>query len=142
MSNEEVIVPRNFKLLEELDKGEKGQTDPNVSYGLMNPEDIYMYDWTASIVGPENTTFAGRFLSLEINCSEQYPDIPPIIRFTSKVNLNCVSQTGEVRRNDLDILRNWQRRNTIEEVLLSLHRAMSSEANRNLTQPEEGSVYN
>lgn len=45
-------VPRNFKLLEELERGEKGLGDPSISLGLANPEDIFMSDWNGSIFGP------------------------------------------------------------------------------------------
>ena len=64
-------VPRNFKLLAELEKGEKGMgaglsytpTPFNIpstndlfkgacSYGLEDPEDIYMTNWRGTIWGP------------------------------------------------------------------------------------------
>ena len=38
---ETVIIPRNFKLLEELEGSEKGHGDMAISYGLVDPGDTF-----------------------------------------------------------------------------------------------------
>lgn len=51
-AGETVIVPRNFKLLEELEKSEKGQGDMSVSFGLVDSGDTFLSDWNGGILGP------------------------------------------------------------------------------------------
>ncbi|KAI7988727.1 Ubiquitin-conjugating enzyme E2 variant 1C [Camellia lanceoleosa] len=53
-------VPQNFRLLEELERGEKGIGDGTVSYGMDDGDDIYMRSWIGTIIGPHNKHFAKR----------------------------------------------------------------------------------
>lgn len=54
---EVVIVPRNFKLLEELEKSEKGHGDMAISFGLVDGGDTFLSDWNGGILGPPGVSF-------------------------------------------------------------------------------------
>eukprot|EP01024_Parvocaulis_polyphysoides_P017015 TRINITY_DN17520_c1_g1_i3.p2 TRINITY_DN17520_c1_g1~~TRINITY_DN17520_c1_g1_i3.p2 ORF type:complete len:159 (-),score=15.05 TRINITY_DN17520_c1_g1_i3:482-901(-) len=136
-----VQVPRNFRLLEELEKGEKGIGDGSVSYGMEDSDDIMMRHWTGTIIGPPNTVFDGRIYSLRILCDMDYPDQPPKVQFVSRVNMSCVLQNGEIDAHHFPLIGNWNRQYSIETVLTELRKEMASHHNRKLQQPPEGSMF-
>lgn len=51
-AGETVIIPRNFKLLEELEKSEKGLGDMAISFGLVDSGDTFLSNWNGGILGP------------------------------------------------------------------------------------------
>mmetsp|Transcript_7177 Transcript_7177/g.10677 ORF Transcript_7177/g.10677 Transcript_7177/m.10677 type:complete len:139 (+) Transcript_7177:89-505(+) len=136
-----VIVPRNFKLLEELEASEKGTGDMSISMGLVDPDDILLTEWNASILGPAMTPFDGQLYELRVTCGPNYPNQPPVVRFVTRINLSCVDQRTGMVTSDLPAISNWHRNMTIEDVLLGIKSTMTSPQNRRLPQPAEGTMF-
>ncbi|DBA65840.1 TPA: hypothetical protein ACH3X2_002871 [Trebouxia sp. C0005] len=166
-----VTVPRNFRLLEELEQGEKVTKggDGNVSYGLDDGDDLLMRYWAGAIVGPANTVHDGRIYTVKLYCDQNYPGkvilrtlilshhsflVPyevaahpclgvqaPQVRFETRVNLSCVGHNGVVDARTFHVLSNWSSKYTIETILVELRREMASPQNRKLSQPPEGTTY-
>ncbi|KAG0676894.1 E2 ubiquitin-conjugating protein mms2 [Pichia californica] len=135
-------VPRNFKLLEELEKGEKGLGPDSCSYGLADPNDITMTNWNATILGPPNSNHENRIYSLRIICDNNYPEKPPIVKFISKINLPCVDKSnGTIIPQTFKTLSNWSRSYSIEIILLDLRKLMADPHNKKLPQPKEGETF-
>ncbi|KLO19129.1 UBC-like protein [Schizopora paradoxa] len=135
-------VPRNFKLLEELEKGEKGIGDGSCSYGLEDGDDITMSNWTGTILGPGHTVHENRIYSLRIHCDDHYPEVAPAVTFISRINLPFVDQkNGKVDLKKISNLSHWSHEMSLETVLVEIRRAMASGENKKLPQPEEGSTF-
>ncbi|GAA94794.1 uncharacterized protein L969DRAFT_97243 [Mixia osmundae IAM 14324] len=120
-------VPRSFVLLAELEKGEKGIGDGSCSYGLGDGEGMDMKKWQGTIIGPSHSVHENRIYNLLLICNDDYPDAPPEVRFTTRINLPCVSPTnGKVEPRLLACLAQWRRGFSIETVLVELRRQVGS----------------
>ncbi|RWW79450.1 hypothetical protein BHE74_00012268 [Ensete ventricosum] len=143
-------VPRNFRLLEELERGEKGIGDGTVSYGMDDGDDIYMRSWTGTIIGPHNVRYS--FFKFHTLPYWNYSHLlhrysftdnkPPSVRFHSRINLTCVNpDSGVVDAKKFLVLGNWQRDYTMEYILTHLKKEMAASYNRKLVQPPEGTHF-
>ena len=134
-----IIVPRNFVLLTELERAEKGSTDMTVSYGLVDSDDITLTNWQCTILGPPNSAMDNRIISLLVSCGNNYPNEIPTVKFQTKVNYPFVKGDGTFDPNAIKM--QWNRSCGIETVLLTIKGQMSKSEYRKLAQPPEGSNY-
>lgn len=77
-AGETVIVPRNFKLLEELEKSEKGHGDMSISFGLVDSGDTFLTEWNGGILGPAAVSFSILMCIFLLDCDRNFIFIRPI----------------------------------------------------------------
>ncbi len=136
-----VEVPRNFRLLEELEYAEKGSCCGYVSYGLERGDDVMLREWNATIFGPPGTAFDNRIMTLRLTCGDNYPREPPVVRFVTRVNLQGVDPSN----GSVDLRKffptGWSPTTTMEKLLMEIRKEMSSGQSRAQRQPPEGASF-
>ncbi|WZN64128.1 ubiquitin-conjugating enzyme E2 [Chloropicon roscoffensis] len=107
-------VPRSFRLLEELERAEKGQVDGTISYGLDQEDDVNLVHWVASIMDRN-----GDLHSLKLECSPEYPQRPPKVYFSPRIENKHVMADGQVSTS-FWMIKDWNASYSIEKLLKAI----------------------
>jgi len=82
------------------------------------PSDDNIMEWDALIFGPENTPFEDGTFKLKMVFTEEYPNKPPLVKFTSAMFHPNVYADGSIC---LDILQNrWSPTYDVSSILTSI----------------------
>ncbi|GAB4813817.1 hypothetical protein N2152v2_000863 [Parachlorella kessleri] len=110
--------------LEEYKELSRSKEDTGI---LLVPDEANIYSWRALLQGPKDTPFEGGTFEVVISVPEQYPLVPPSVRYKTKIfHPNVHFKTGEIC---LDILKNaWSPAWTLQSTCQAILALMSDSA--------------
>ena len=114
------------------------QRDPptNCSAG---PNGNDMFEWIATIMGPEDTPYHGGVFFLKINFPSDYPFKAPKVSFTTRIYHCNINSNGGIC---LDVLKSqWSPALTVAKVLLSISSLLAEPNPDDPLVPEIAKLY-
>ncbi|KAK9812624.1 hypothetical protein WJX72_000788 [[Myrmecia] bisecta] len=112
------------RLFKEFKEMSRAKADNGIT---LEPDETNIFVWKALIKGPRDTPFEGGVFELVMNVPEQYPLVPPAVRYKTKIfHPNVHFKTGEIC---LDILKAaWSPAWTLQSVCQAIVALMSDSA--------------
>lgn len=123
------------RLLKEINGIKK---DPPLSCSA-GPIGEDLYRWQGSIIGPEDSPYAGGLFDLDIDIPSTYPFDPPKIKFITRIYHPNIDNEGRIC---LDILKDkWSPALDIIRTLLSISSLLTEPNPRDPLMPEIAIQY-
>eukprot|EP00753_Platysulcus_tardus_P013458 PLAT3681.4.p2 GENE.PLAT3681.4~~PLAT3681.4.p2 ORF type:complete len:158 (+),score=39.50 PLAT3681.4:27-476(+) len=98
-----------------------------------------LFHWAATIIGPEDSPYAGGVFGLDVHFPPDYPFKPPKIHFTTKIYHPNINASGGIC---LDILKDqWSPALTTSKVLLSICSLLTDPNPDDPLVPEIATLY-
>jgi ubiquitin-conjugating enzyme E2 D/E len=130
-------IKRIQKELSDIKKATHGDIPENISMGPRNSNNLSV--WDATIIGAVGTPYEGGMLKLSINFPNNYPFVPPIVKFVTKVFHPNIHENGEIC---VDILKyRWSPAFNISQVLLSILSLLSDPNPDDPLNPEAAHLF-
>lgn len=108
----------------------------NISAG---PTGDNIYQWEATIIGPEGTPYHGGVFRMKIDFTTDYPFKPPKCIFLTRIYHPNISSNGSIC---LDILKNqWSPTLTVSKLLLSICSLLNDPNPSDPLDSESANVY-
>jgi len=88
--------PSTLRLMSDL-KTMKQNPPEGVSASPLSDENLFV--WGGTIFGPDDTAWEGGIYSMRLTFTDQYPDKPPRVRFTSEMVFDAPCRSPVSRRD-------------------------------------------
>ena len=108
-------LPRNFKLLEEIENDSKYN---GISYGLKKADDIDLREFTGMVIDEK-----GNISTFEIYCSDEYPRKPPIVKLINTNNRRVYDQfENSILKKTCDVISRWKETSCMADILVHIQK--------------------
>jgi len=126
----------SLRLLSDL-KSIKQEPPEGVSASPVSEDNLFV--WNATVFGPDETPWEGGIFSLRIIFSDNYPEKPPRVRFTSEVYHPNVYSDGTLC---MDIIQDqWSPCHNICTILTSIQSLLCDPNPASPANPEAAQQY-
>mmetsp|Transcript_19281 Transcript_19281/g.58157 ORF Transcript_19281/g.58157 Transcript_19281/m.58157 type:complete len:155 (+) Transcript_19281:104-568(+) len=126
----------SLRLMSDL-KTMKQNPPEGVSASPMSDENLYV--WGGTVFGPDDTAWEGGIYSMRLTFTEQYPDKPPRVRFTSEMFHPNIYPDGTLC---MDLIQdNWSPIYSVCSILIAIRSLLTDPNCASPANPEAAHLY-